>query len=254
MCFVGCRPELPPPPPEPDVLEVRLLETAPPSPARVGTAARLSARVGYRSDLPVRFSATPLLRGEPVRAGSNGSPAWPAGEGEALVWFFLFEPGLVDGLRIGVGHANGRGTFRSFDFPLDAEFVGGSGPASREVAWVARLESTAEALRAAQRPAADPGGAADTALGVAIIGGLFGVLILAAALPIAGIRSWTGHWRWGAWLALAIFAVPSMNVVIGVMIDPTSHNLWPLELFGYAVASVSLCSALFVLRKLRGDA
>src|SRR5690606_41776732 len=120
-----------------------------------------------RSDLPVRFGATPLRGGMPVPAGSNPSPAWPAGEGEALAWFFLFEPGLVDGVRINVGHANGRGTFRSFDFPAAAEFVSGSGASTSSASWVARLAGRADSLRTAQQPTPSDGGAGRPAPGSA---------------------------------------------------------------------------------------
>lgn len=249
LVIAGCRADVPPPPPEPTLLEVRLLETDPPAPARVSTSSRLSVRIGYRSNLPVRFNAEPLRNGEPVRAGWNGSPAWPAGDGEALAWFFLFEPGVIDGVRIDVGHANGRGTFRSFDFPLTAEFVSGNRGSGAEPAWVGRLESTAEALRAAQAPAPKAGGAADWALGFGIVSILFAVLILGAALPIAAIIHWEGGWRIGAWAALAIYALPILNVVIGVLIDPTSHNLWPLELIGFALASITACAVLYVVKK-----
>ena len=251
LVIAGCRADVPPPPPEPTLLEVRLLETDPPAPARVPTSSRLSVRIGYRSDLPVRFHAEPLRDGVPVRAGWNGSPAWPAGEGEALAWFFLFEPGAIDAVRIDVGHANGRGTFRSFDFPLTAEFVSGNPAARAEPAWIGRLESTAEALRAAQMPAPEAGGAADWALGFGIVTVLFAVLILGAALPIAAIVNWDGGWRIGAWAALAIYALPILNIVIGVVIDPTSHNLWPLELIGFALVSIAACAGLYLVKKIR---
>lgn len=54
-------------------------------------------------------------------------------------------------------------------------------------------------------------------------------------------------------------AVPSavlLRVIVGTVADPTSHNLWPLELIlaGAVGLGVSLCGALLgsVLRLLRG--
>lgn len=58
----------------------------------------------YTSDQPVHIWARPYFEGETVNAGSNPSRANPAGSGEALGWFFLFDPGMqVDEIRISAG-------------------------------------------------------------------------------------------------------------------------------------------------------
>src|SRR5690606_32927140 len=108
----------------------------------------------------------------------------------------------------------------------------GSGASTSSASWVARLDGRADSLRTAQQPTPSDGGAGSLALGSAIIAGVFAVLILGAALPIAGIRAWRGGFRVGAWLALGLYALPIINIVAGTLIDPTSHNLWPLELLG----------------------
>jgi hypothetical protein len=253
MAFVGCERELPPPPPLPQILEVELLEIDPPAPARVDTASRLNVRIGYRSDLPITFSLEPLIGDVVLSAGTSGSPAWPAGEGEAYVSFFLFQPGSIDALRIHVGHANGRGRFRAFDFPIDAEFVRGAARSAAEAPWVARLQARASALQAEQRPPPSNGGAGELVGGVLMIYGMFAVLILAAVLPIVAIKRWEGGWRLGAWIALGIYALPVLNVVIDVIVDPRSHNLWPLELLGYALATLALGTLLYLLRRAGGS-
>lgn len=255
LILVGCNVSMAPPPVTPSVLEVELLATDPPMPARLAVGDTVYFRVGYRSNQPIRIQAQGFRGGEPVRGGHNGSPAWPATEvGEAFAWFFVSEAGRVDELRVDVSDAVGRTTFTEFTFPLRAQFVEAPRRDRVSAPWVAALRARAEELSAAAAPPAEVtsvGTVAAGLLGTLLIGAIFAVLVLALVLPLAAAFRWQPPWRWAACVAVALFVLPLLNVMAGVARDPTSHNLWPLELLGFALASLLLIGVLTLLRRRR---
>lgn len=252
LAIAACARTSAPPPVVPTLLEIELLATDPPLPARLAVGDTLYVRLGYRSDQPVRLQARGWRSGEARPGGFNGSPAWPASEqGEALAWFFVSEAGALDQIRVTAGDAAGRGAFAEFPFPADAQF-GGTPPPRAPAAWVAQLQARSDALQAAAAPPPSDG-PVDLLLGVVIIAAIFAVLAAALLLPLWAALRWPPPWRWGAWLAVALFALPVLNVIVGVTADPTSHNLWPLELFGSALVSLALVGVLALLRRSRGS-
>ena len=58
----------------------------------LGTHQNFYLHLEYQSDQPVQVWARPYYRGKVVQAGSNPSRVYPTGSGEALGWFFLFDP------------------------------------------------------------------------------------------------------------------------------------------------------------------
>ncbi len=68
------------------------------------------------------------------------------------------------------------------------------------------------------------------------------VFIVAAATRLAGARFSTALWVVGS----AIPAIVVIRIAIDVAADPTSHNLWPLELsiFGFVSFAVTLLGVL----------
>jgi hypothetical protein len=272
----ACTGTLAPPPVAPTLLEIELLATDPPLPARLAAGDTLYLRLAYRSDQPVRIQARGWRRGEPRPGGFNGSPVWaatrqgddraeaggtpeagnpveaggsaePVATAEAFAWFFVSEAGAVDQVRVQVGDAAGRVTFAEFPFPVDVQY-GAAAPPRTPAPWVAQLRARSDALMAADAPPPSSG-PADQLLGMAIIAAIFAVLASALVLPLWAALRWPSPWRWGAWLAVALFALPVLNVVAGVAADPTSHNLWPLELFSFALASLALVGVLALMRR-----
>src|SRR3546814_12607509 len=57
-----------------------------------------------------RSWARPWFQGREVAAGSNPSPRYDAGSGEALGWFFLDPGQQVDEVRIRAGDGSRKGT------------------------------------------------------------------------------------------------------------------------------------------------
>src|SRR3546814_1297598 len=85
-------------------VEVEVVEAWPAGDAvTIGTNQNYNLRIAYRADEPVRIWARPWFQGREVAAGSNPSPRYDAGSGEALGWFFLAPGQQVDEVRIRAG-------------------------------------------------------------------------------------------------------------------------------------------------------
>jgi hypothetical protein len=104
----------------------------------------------YHSDRPVRIWAHPFFLGAPAEAGSNPSPEYPAGSGEALGWFFLINAAAqVDEVRISASDGSLDRT------PVVATYrvqiSGGDQTAATGVQpeWVTRLRARAQAAQRA---------------------------------------------------------------------------------------------------------
>jgi hypothetical protein len=74
-----------------------------------------------------------------------------------------------------------------------------------------------------------------------------------APFAIIGIQLWAaivwrGVWRWLAAAPLLIVAAYFLLIMAQISIDPTSHNLWPLELAMIAVIGLPVVGILWVVR------
>ena len=67
----------------------------------------------------------------------------------------------------------------------------------------------------------------DTLIIVLLVVGLVGGV---GWLQFRALSSWRGTWRWLVAATLAIPAADLLWIVAQISYDPTSHNLWPLEL------------------------
>lgn len=84
------------------------------------------------------------------------------------------------------------------------------------------------------------------------------LLMLLAFVPAVGAgflaahlgRTWDPFWRVPAWVPVAPPALVGANIFVGTLFDPTSHNLWPLELFLATALSVVLFGGLWLVRTL----
>lgn len=65
-------------------------------------------------------------------------------------------------------------------------------------------------------------------------------------------RHWNGWWRVAALFPGALFLLVILNIVIGTMIDKTSHNLWPMELVMWSTGGIGYLGILVLIRKIRG--
>jgi hypothetical protein len=74
----------------------------------------------------------------------------------------------------------------------------------------------------------------------------FGALILNAAL----IRRWQGWWRAIACLPIAALIAWSIFIVVGILREPGSHNLWPFELVLWGGGALLALGLLALLKRI----
>jgi hypothetical protein len=209
----------------------------------------------YTSDSPVRIWVRPYLAGEPARAGSHPSRVYPAGSGEAMGWFFLFEPGTqVDEVRVEAGDGTRAGTTVVASLPVAVTAGDPLAAPAPPPAWVAALGA---ADRAAQRADDEkrmrtPPGAGEVALFGGFMLTMCAVGLLGFAAPAWGVWRWHGPWRWAAAVPLAMVAFVLLRIVVGTARDPTSHNLWPFEILLWGALSCGAMLLLGLARRLSG--
>ncbi len=82
-------------------------------------------------------------------------------------------------------------------------------------------------------------------------------LIIAAALffgaivfDVLLIRRWRGWWRGAACAPIAALVVWASVIAVGIIQDPTSHNLWPMELILWGAAALVALGLLALLKRL----
>jgi hypothetical protein len=78
------------------------------------------------------------------------------------------------------------------------------------------------------------------------------IIVLVAAAILApqvwAIRAWRGWWRWLAAAPLLVLGADVLLILAETSVDPTSHNLWPLELAMIAVVGLPVVGLLWLLR------
>jgi hypothetical protein len=72
--------------------------------------------------------------------------------------------------------------------------------------------------------------------------------LLAGLLSAYLARTSDDFWRVLAWVPVAPVAIDGLLIYVGVAFDPTSHNLWPIELFLASVCCLVLFGAFWLLR------
>ena len=84
---------------------------------------------------------------------------------------------------------------------------------------------------------------------VPVIGVLaFSMPILAIVLPLLAMRRWSGAWRMLAALTIIPIAFDIARIVTGLARDPTSHNLFPLEMILWSVPGLALLFLVWLIR------
>ena len=79
------------------------------------------------------------------------------------------------------------------------------------------------------------------------------IIIVSIAVVVLGpqiwaIRAWQGVWRWLAAAPLLLVGVDLVLILVSTAIDPTSHNLWPLELLFIAALGLPVVGVLWLVR------
>lgn len=231
---------------------VKLLGTFPEgSDIAVPTGETVYVRVAYDAPKPTRIWVRPYYQGKDVSAGSGPSPLYQ-GKGELLGFFFLTRPGHVDALRVTAGDGSVGGTTEIARWPIRVSSYSNAPPVPPAPAWLGRLrEAHDKAMREQVQSRAGTGGPPG-----ALATGFVGVFMLAfVALGIVGLAwpawavwRWRGKWRGLAMAPLAVLGFVVLRIVIGIAMDPTSHNLWPFEIILFGGASVLAMAAIAAMR------
>ena len=80
------------------------------------------------------------------------------------------------------------------------------------------------------------------------------VIILAvsaasAALTIAALKQWHGHWRWAAVFPFLILAFWILIIIGSRLFNDDAHRLWPLEIFAWAMLNLIYMQILMIAKK-----
>lgn len=235
---------------------VAVLATDPPGgEVTLGRDQHFFLHLRYQSDQPVQIWAHPYFQGGPARAGSNPSRVYPAGSGEALAWFFLFDPDArVDEVRISAGDGSVRRTPVVAVYPVRVS--GGPGPAASGDApeWVARLNALDAAARqgTTRQGTHTPMSGSDVSMLNGFMLGMLAIGVLGLAGPAWGLWRWRGGWRVAAAVPAALMVFVVLRIVLDTARDPTSHNLWPFEIIMAGALSAAAMLALRAARKYTG--
>lgn len=209
----------------------------------------------YSSDRPLRIWVRPYLGGEPARAGSNPSRVYPAGSGEAMGWFFLFDPGdRVDEVRVEAGDGTRDGTTLMASLPVAVTAGDQAARLTLPPAWVTTLGATDQAAQQTDHDhrMRTPSSAGDVALFGGFMLTMVALGLVGVAAPAWGVWRWRGPWRWAAAVPLAVVAFVLLRIVVDTARDRTSHNLWPFEILLWGALSCGAMLLLGLARRLSG--
>jgi hypothetical protein len=234
----------------------RIIETHPAVESTLGRSESFYLRIEYASDEPINLWARPYRNGEPVEKAMSNASSKYSGTGEALGWFALIEPGVVDEVRvIGGGGQPYRERVLARQ-SVDLRWSSASPPAQSAPVWVDELQAaeTARQREEAKRQASQPVSAGDTVL---FFGFMLAVLALGLGgliVPIYCVWKWRGVWKIAAAVPLAVVTFVVARILVDTARDPTSHNLWPFEILIWCGVALAGIGMLWVVRRMRGVA
>ncbi len=216
--------------------QLDVLATSPPSPATLGRHHTYYLRFRVDAPFPVAVGLHPYERGDDVLRvmGNSGEPVLPAGDTTDGGFFFLAgkQAQHVDEVRIVVSRADDRSTQWTFSHRVDLTFdPADTSPVPPEPGWVGEWRLARDARF---RAAAQAGGAAGVGwigwIAVLVVPILVLLPLAAVLLPFYFVWRWRGPRRLLAALPLIVLGGKLATVWADLAADPTSHNLWPLEL------------------------
>lgn len=239
-----------------DAATVELLETHPAQPATLGNGHTLNLRVRVESPTAQEIHILEV-RSRGAKVGwyaTSGIESVPAGGGETVLFTFLqpkdgdvrVDEIVVKTIDAGASATTPDPPGETHVLPVDATWtVATSAREEANPAWVTEHRAQASARRAAARAAEPPPSLFSHLL--FFVGSLLFValVILAYWLPIRWIRRWSGAWRIAAAACLLPITLAIVNITLGLMSDPSSHNLFPFEI---AIAGAIAYGMMIVVR------
>jgi hypothetical protein len=235
-------------------VRARVVGTDPPATATLGRGQQFFVRIQFDADEPAAFWTQAWSGGRRIEKGwkSNPSARW-TGSGHALGWISFDTPVEVDEIRIVAGGGKPYGERVVATYPVKLRWS--DGPAAAATApWVPELQqATAAAWEAERRAqAASPQGVGQAALGFLVMPMLAAAVFACLAAPVWALWKWRGWWRLAAALPFAVMAFVVGRIVVDTSRDPTSHNLWPLEIVYSGAAGLALIAVCALVRRFTG--
>lgn len=208
-------------------------------------------RMKFATDEPVQIWARPYYDGKLVRHAKSHGSITHTGKGYALGWFSLDGVAAVNEVRIKAG---GGKPYREWEVAVwPVSIVGTGRPTSAHAApaWVAKLRREEEAVRRAEyeKRMNEPTTASEEIFISLFMLSVVGLLIGGFAAPAWGLAKWRGGWRMAAAVPAVLMGFVVLRILIGVVIDPTSHNLWPFELLIFGAVSLGIMFVLWIVRR-----
>jgi hypothetical protein len=234
-------------------VRARVVATDPPAEATLGRDQAFYVRIQFDADEPVSFWTRAYSRGKQLGGWkSNASAKW-SGSGHALGWISFSQPVEVDEIRVIAGGGKPYIEREVAAYPVKLRW--GEGAAAEATApWVAQLKQVTSAAWEAERraEAARPASTWEVVLGLLIPPVLVALVLACVGAPLWALWKWRGGWRLAAALPFAAIAFVVGRIVIDTARDPTSHNLWPLEIVLYGAAGLAFIVLLALVRHFTG--
>jgi hypothetical protein len=235
-------------------VRARVAATDPPAEATLGRDQQFFVRIQFDADEPVGLWTHAYVGGKRIEKGwkSNASARW-SGSGYALGWISFDRPVEVDEIRIVAGGGKPYREREVASYPVKLRW--GDAPAAAATApWVPELkQATAAAWEAERRAAAaQPPGAGGLALGLLIPPVLVALVLACIGAPVWALWKWRGWWRLAGVVPFAVMVFVLGRIVVDTARDPTSHNLWPLEIVYSGAAGAGLIVVLALVRRFTG--
>ncbi len=217
----------------------------------------------YRIETPekVRVGIEAYSRGAKLAVGNSGQNHFEPGThtGAAFLFVSQKEPVQVDEIRLPIWR-------ESTHWQQPPDWVASvpvallhlpSSPRSQAPLpdWVNAWNKDREMRRQAAVQAAQANAAASESwvenllLRGFLIVIIFVLPLAALALPIWAAWTWERPFRTHALIACAIFVVKVGTVMFDVARDPTSHNLWPLEMMMWTVPLLAYLGGVWLWRR-----
>jgi hypothetical protein len=81
---------------------------------------------------------------------------------------------------------------------------------------------------------------------------LLAIGLAAIVVPFIAVLRWQGLWRLLALVPAGALTFVVARIVLDTAIDPTAHNLWPMELMVVGVPGLLFLGAVWLLRRWLG--
>ncbi len=104
----------------------------------------------------------------------------------------------------------------------------------------------------AQRRASEPVSAGELAFFNGFVLAVLALLIVGIGVPLWSVWKWRGGWRVAAAVPAAIILFVVLRIVTDTSRDPTSHNLWPLEILQFGGVALLMVGGLKLARRFMG--